>query len=99
KLAKLHMFRTELQEAIATTDEALEMAEPAQAWRTVADALMTRGTVRAWQGRFEEGNSLLERGLELALRHDLPHMAIRAHSTLGAVAWGRDRTRDALDHC
>lgn len=99
QLAKLHMFRTELQKAIDTTDEALAMAEPAEAWSTVADALITRGTVRAWQGRFEEGNALLERGLELALRHDLPHMAIRAHNNLGAVAWGRDRTRDALDHC
>ena len=75
------------------------MAEPAQAWSTVADALITRGTVRAWQGRLEEGNALLVRGLELALRDDLPHMAIRAHNNLGAVAWGRDRTRDALDHC
>jgi tetratricopeptide (TPR) repeat protein len=26
-------------------------------------------------------------------------MAIRAHNNLGAVAWGRDRTRDALEHC
>jgi class 3 adenylate cyclase/tetratricopeptide (TPR) repeat protein len=99
QLAKLHLFRTELQEAIDTTEEALAMAEPAQAWSTVADALITRGTVRAWQGRFEEGNALMERGLELSLRHDLPHMAIRAHNNLGAVAWGRDRTRDALDHC
>ncbi len=99
QLAKLRMFRTELQEAIDATDEALTMAEPAQAWSTVADALITRGTVRAWQGRLEEGNALLMRGLELALRDDLPHMAIRAHNNLGAVAWGRDRTRDALDHC
>jgi class 3 adenylate cyclase/tetratricopeptide (TPR) repeat protein len=99
QLAKLHLFRTELQEAIDTTEEALAMAEPAQAWSTVADALITRGTVRAWQGRFEEGNALMERGLELSLLHDLPHMAIRAHNNLGAVAWGRDRTRDALDHC
>jgi class 3 adenylate cyclase/tetratricopeptide (TPR) repeat protein len=99
QLAKLRMFRTELQEAIEATDEALTMAEPAQAWSTVADALITRGTVRAWQGRLEEGNALLVRGLELALRDDLPHMAIRAHNNLGAVAWGRDRTRDALDHC
>jgi class 3 adenylate cyclase/tetratricopeptide (TPR) repeat protein len=99
QLAKLHLFRTELQEAVDATDEALTMAEPAQAWSTVADALITRGTVRAWQGRLEEGNALLVRGLELALRDDLPHMAIRAHNNLGAVAWGRDRTRDALDHC
>jgi class 3 adenylate cyclase/tetratricopeptide (TPR) repeat protein len=99
QLARLHLFRTDLQKAIDTTDEALVMAEPAEAWSTVADALITRGTVRAWQGRFEEGNALLARGLELALRHDLPHMAIRAHNNLGAVAWGRDRTRDALDHC
>lgn len=99
QLAKLRLFRTELQEAVDATDEALVMAEPAQAWATVADALITRGTVRAWQGRLEEGNALLGRGLELALREDLPHMAIRAHNNLGAVAWGRDRARDALDHC
>ena len=99
QLAKLHMFRTELEGAIDATDEALAMAERAQAWGTIADALITRGTVRAWQGRPEEGNALMVRGLELALRHDLPLIAIRAHNNLGAVAWGRDRTADALAHC
>ena len=99
QLAKLHLFRAELQGAIDSTDEALAMAEPAQAWSTVAEALITRGTVRAWQGRLEEGKALLAGGLELAMRHDLPHLAIRAHNNIGAVAWGRDQTREALAHC
>ncbi len=99
QLAKLHLFRTELQEAIRASDEALALAEPEQQWEVVADTMITRGTVRAWQGRPEEGNALMRGGLELALRHDLPWMAIRAHNNLGAVAWARDRTRDALAHC
>jgi tetratricopeptide (TPR) repeat protein len=99
QLARLHMFRTDLEPAIEATDEALAMAEPARAWETIADALITRGTVQCWRGRPEEGDALMSRGLELALRHDLPLMAIRAHNNLGATAWGGDRTAEALDHC
>ncbi len=99
QLAKLYMFRMELEEAIHASDEALAMAEPEQHWETIADALITRGTVRSWQQRHEEGNVLIVGGLELALRHDLPLIAIRAHNNLGAVAWARDRTRESLSHC
>ena len=99
QLAKLHMFRTDLEQAIDATDEALAMAEPARAWETIADALITRGTVQDWRGRTEEGDALMSRGLELALRHDLPLMAIRAHNNLGSVAWAGDRIEESLDHC
>src|SRR5215211_8897663 len=99
QLAKLYMFRMEVEQAIDVSDEALAMAELEQLWETIADALITRGTVRSWQGRVEEGNVLLVGGLELAQRHDLPLIAIRAHNNLGAVAWGRDRTRESLSHC
>ena len=75
------------------------MAEPARAWETIADALITRGTVQDWRGRTEEGDALMSRGLELALRHDLPLMAIRAHNNLGSVAWAGDRIEESLDHC
>jgi len=99
QLAKLYMFRMEVEQAIDVSDEALAMAELEQLWETIADALITRGTVRSWQGRVEEGNVLLVGGLALAQRHDLPLIAIRAHNNLGAVAWGRDRTRESLSHC
>jgi tetratricopeptide (TPR) repeat protein len=99
QLAKLYMFRMELEQAIDASDEALAMAEPEESWETIADALITRGTVRSWQRRAAEGNALILGGLELAIHHDLPLIAIRAHNNLGAVAWGRDRTRAALSHC
>jgi class 3 adenylate cyclase/tetratricopeptide (TPR) repeat protein len=99
QLAKLHLFRTELREAIKASDEALALAEPEQQWEVIADTMITRGTVRAWQGRPEEGNALMRGGLEMALQHDVPWMAIRAHNNLGAVAWARDRAGDALAHC
>ena len=51
-----------------------------------------------WRGRNEEGDALMSRGLDLALRHDLPLMAIRAHNNLGAIAWASDRTMEALAH-
>jgi tetratricopeptide (TPR) repeat protein len=99
KLAKLHMFRTDLERAMDATDEALTLAEPAHDWETIADALITRGTVQHWRGRNEEGDALMSRGLDLALRHDLPLMAIRAHNNLGATAWADDRVQVALEHC
>src|SRR4051812_28253650 len=93
------MFRADLELAIEATDEALTLAEPARDWETIADALITRGTVQEWRGRTEEGNALMSRGLDLALRHDLPLMAIRAHNNLGSVAWACDRIEESLDHC
>jgi len=41
----------------------------------------------------------MSRGLDLALRHDLPLMAIRAHNNLGSVAWTGDRIEESLDQC
>jgi class 3 adenylate cyclase/tetratricopeptide (TPR) repeat protein len=98
QLAKFHMLRTDLQPAIDATDEALAIAEPARDWRTIADALITRGTVLVWLGRSEEGNALMSRALELALSHDLQLIAIRAHNNLGSTAWGTDRPADAFAH-
>ena len=98
-LAKFHMYRTDLERSIEATDEALAMAESAQAWETIADALITRGTVQVWRGRPEEGRALLGRGLELAVGNDLLLTAIRAHNNLGAIAWADDRLDDVLSHC
>ena len=95
QLAKLHMFRTDLKQAIDATDEALAMAEPARAWETIADALITR---QHSHGGADRGGRADARGLELALRHDLPLMAIRAHNNLGSVAWAGDRIEESLDH-
>jgi tetratricopeptide (TPR) repeat protein len=99
QLAKLHMLRTDLDAAIEMTDEALMMAEPKRAWQTIADALITRGTVQVWRGRPEEGNALMTKALELALGHDLQVTAIRAHNNLGATAWGREDAMETLAHC
>jgi tetratricopeptide (TPR) repeat protein len=98
-LSKLHMYRTDLERSIQASDEALTMAEAARARETIADALVTRGTVQVWRGRPEEGHALIERGRELALRDDLPLTAIRAYNNLGALAWASDRLDEMLSHC
>jgi class 3 adenylate cyclase/tetratricopeptide (TPR) repeat protein len=98
-IAKLHMYRTDLERSIEATDEALTLAEGARDWETIADALITRGTVQVWRGRPEEGHALLVRGLDLALRHDHPLTAIRAHNNLGATAWVGDHLEEVLFRC
>ena len=45
--------------ALQATEEALSVAEPLQAWETLAGALVTRGTLRFFSDRPEEGIALL----------------------------------------
>jgi tetratricopeptide (TPR) repeat protein len=74
------------------------IAEPLQDWERIAGALVTRGTTLTFQSRFEEGKALLERGLDLAIEHDLQHVVIRAHNNLAVMLLGADHAHDALEH-
>ena len=98
ELGRMYYLRDEFDKALATTQEALVIAEPLQDWERIAGALVTRGTTLGLRSRFEEGKALLERGLHLAIEHDLQRVVIRAHNNLAAMLIGLDHAQDALEH-
>jgi class 3 adenylate cyclase/tetratricopeptide (TPR) repeat protein len=97
ELARLYLLRDDLDEALSVTEEALAIVEPLQDWDKVAEALITRGTTLIFLRRPEEGLALLERGLELARKHDLQRTAVRAHNNLGVLLMNTDRAAEAFE--
>jgi class 3 adenylate cyclase/tetratricopeptide (TPR) repeat protein len=97
-VGKLRFFSDDASGTLEATQQALEIAEPMELWDTIADALITRGSVLVWMDRPEEGQALLRHGTEIALAHDLPSTAIRGYNNLGWVAELRDRLDDSEEH-
>ena len=62
----------------------------------MCEAFNTLALIRQRQGRIEESIALRERGLSLALEHDLPAQALRAHNNLADGWLQLDRFGDAL---
>jgi class 3 adenylate cyclase/predicted ATPase len=89
-------FLGNFEDAIATADAALTIAEPLQEWETVVRAFNTLGNVRQRLGRTEESMAFRERSLKLALAHDLPQEALRAYNNLADGPLQLDRFGDAL---
>jgi tetratricopeptide (TPR) repeat protein len=101
-LGKLRSFRNDPTGTLEATRQALEIAEPLELWGTVADALITRGSILVWMERPEEGHALLRHGAELAVTHDLSETALRGYNNLGWIAELRDRLAEAeenLERC
>ena len=65
------VFRGESDETLAAADAALAIAEPLEEWKTVITAFDAIALIRRNQGRVQEAVGLRERGLALALEHDL----------------------------
>ena len=97
ELARLYFLGDDLDEALRVIEEALAIVEPLQDWERIADALITRGTTLIFLKRREEGGALLERGLELAHRHDLQRATVRGHNNLAIQMLAADRAPEALE--
>jgi class 3 adenylate cyclase/tetratricopeptide (TPR) repeat protein len=97
-LAKLSLFAGDDERALEAGEAALRIAEPLQAWDTIAESLLTRGAAQATIGRREEARTLLSGGLGIALEHDLPATAMRAHHNLAWMSLVQDRYHEALEH-
>ncbi len=89
-------FRGEFDEALAAADEALSIGEPLEEWQTVLWAFNSLAMVRNKQGRSQEARALRERGLALALEHDLGHETLRAYNNLADLSLQADRFTEAL---
>ena len=84
-------------EALAATEAALMIAEPAQDWPTVVRGFNTLANVRERSGRVEEADALRQRALKLALDHDLVIDALRSYNNLANGPLQQDRFREARD--
>jgi tetratricopeptide (TPR) repeat protein len=98
QLARLYSATADVGRAMEVSEAALILAEPLQDWETIADALSTRAMTLMARQRHQEGRALLDRALELGLRHDLTTVALRSYNNLGWAAMISDRFSEALGY-
>jgi class 3 adenylate cyclase/tetratricopeptide (TPR) repeat protein len=90
-------FVGRLDDAMARTELALEIAESLQLPDVLSHGLNTKGLILAARGRHEEAELLLRHSLEVALARELSEAALRAYLNLTAIVSQRDRIREALE--
>jgi len=84
-------------EAEEMATAALTIAEPLQEAWTIIEAFNTLALVRRrQQGRLEEGIALLQRALELALKHELTDQALDNYNNLADVSLQLDRFAEVV---
>jgi len=96
QLARAYFLTGNLRRAVEIADAALRTAEHLDLVPIVADALVTKGSALASDGRSTEGLALLRVGQELAERHGLAYTLLRAVSNRAAEESSRD-PRAALE--
>ena len=97
QLGRPLFFRGRLDDALARTELALDVAEALRLPEVISHGLNTKGLILSARGRHEEAQLLLRHSLEIALAHDLSAPALRAYNNLIATAAGWDRYREALE--
>ena len=90
RLSRAHMRLNEIDEAIATADEALTLAEPLQLDRVVAEALVNKGSALSRHARVHEPTFLLRGGADLAEQAGDLDLNLRATMNLGIVLRNQD---------
>jgi class 3 adenylate cyclase/tetratricopeptide (TPR) repeat protein len=96
QLARAYFLTGNLRRAVEIADPALRTAEHLDLVPIVADALVTKGTALAQDGRSTEGLALLRVGQELAEKHRLAYTLLRAITNRAAMESSRD-PRAALE--
>ena len=85
QLARAYMLNEEPERSIVVADQALAAAERADLIEIVADTMVTLGSSHANVGRGYQGQAEIQGGLDLAERHGLVAVALRARLNLGAL--------------
>ncbi len=85
QLSRAYMLNEEPDHAIQVADRALAAAERADLVDIVADTLVTLGSAYGNAGRGYQGRAEIQGGLDLAERHGLVAIALRARLNLGAL--------------
>jgi tetratricopeptide (TPR) repeat protein len=85
QLSRAYMLNEEPDRAIQVANRALAAAERADLVDIVADTLVTLGSAYGNAGRAYQGRAEIQGGLDLAERHGLVEIALRARLNLGAL--------------
>jgi class 3 adenylate cyclase/tetratricopeptide (TPR) repeat protein len=97
QLGRLLFFSGRVDDALAQTELALEIAEALRLPEVISHGLNTKSLILSARGRHEEAELLMRHSLETALIHDLSDPALRSYVNLTATVFGWDRYREALD--
>jgi len=90
-------FAGRLDDAMARTELALEIAESLLLPEVLSHGLNTKALILATRGRHEEAELLMRHALEVALAGELSGPALRAYQNLAAIVSERDRIREGLE--
>ncbi|HXI46763.1 MAG TPA: adenylate/guanylate cyclase domain-containing protein, partial [Candidatus Acidoferrales bacterium] len=90
QLARAHWFMGDLPRAIELADRALARAERIDNADQLAEAMISKGSLVALEGRYHEGRALLEGGLRIAEEHGIATSQARALLNISATSVGRD---------
>ncbi len=97
QLGRFHFFKGEMDLAADRVDFALGIAEALALPEVISQALNTSGIVALSRTRPEQALALLAHAMKVALDHDLPAAALRAHVNMADALCRRDRYEEALD--
>jgi len=90
-------FAGRLDDAMARTELALEIAESLLLPEVLSHGLNTKALILAARGRHAEAELLMRHALEVALAGELSGPALRAYRNLAAIVSNRDRIREGLE--
>jgi class 3 adenylate cyclase/tetratricopeptide (TPR) repeat protein len=90
QLARALWFLDEHARAVELADRALARAERVNDVAQITDAMVSKGSLIALDGRFHEGLALLEGALRLAEEHGITTTQARALLNMSATSVGRD---------
>ena len=97
QLGRPLFFTGRLDDAMAQTELALEIAEALRLPEVISHGLNTKSLILSARGRHQEAELLMRHSLETALAHDLSEAALRAYGNLAATVFAWDRYRESLD--
>jgi len=82
ELSRVYMMTQRSEEALATADQAMELAGKHRQTRAVVEALINKGTALLTLGRTVEAESVLRGAIAVADRNNLTGSALRARNNL-----------------
>ncbi len=97
QLGRLLYFMGHTDEALPPIELALGIAESLALAEVFSQALQTKGIILATLGRNQEGITLTEKALRVALENDLSSPALRAYANLLAFRGDLDDLTDAVE--
>jgi class 3 adenylate cyclase/tetratricopeptide (TPR) repeat protein len=96
QLGRLQFFKGNFDRSAELLEIALSLAESLRLTEVLSQAMNSYGVIAMWRRRPETAEALYTHALKLALEHDLPTPALRAHNNLADSLTTRDRFEEAI---